>query len=148
MNAREHLRQRTPALLLPTPPGPRRPGGAYRPSTLPEDRRTMFLAFLHSLRGRARPPRPARPHGRVGLTVEPLENRLVPSAAIGGAVYHDADGNGLLDPAEQGIPGNTIELHASSGALVDSTVTGKGGRYRFAIDPRVYPAPQTPQVDS
>ena len=52
--------------------------------------------------------------------------------AISGYVYVDANEDGLRQPTEVGIPGSSIELRNSSGAVVGSTVTNANGYYQFS----------------
>lgn len=63
-------------------------------------------------------------------------------ASVGNFVFGDIDpngttpeeiaaGNGLQDAGEQGIDGIIVELHASDGTLISTTVTAGGGFYLF-----------------
>src|SRR5215470_9724772 len=80
---------------------------------------------------RSAAPRSARPE------LESLEDRCTPSATTAGAalsasapapnpanstiagfVYADANNNGIMDGAETGISGSTVELHRADGSLV------------------------------
>ena len=56
---------------------------------------------------------------------------VIPPAvgSIGDTVWFDADGNGLQDPGETGIPGVTVSL---AGATTATATTDAGGQYLFA----------------
>jgi hypothetical protein len=97
----------------------------------------MFRAFLTD-------PRAVKP--RSLPTLETLEDRSVP-AVIGGTVYVDLNGNGLLDAGERPLPNSTIALRDSTGATVATTTTDAGGKYRFTIDPRIDTTPKVEQHD-
>jgi hypothetical protein len=104
----------------------------------------MYLAFLRHPRRPRRdgpPAPPARPR------VEPLEDRWLLST-IAGMVYHDANLNGIHDPGETPIAGNTIQLFDATGALVDTRVTDAQGRYAFTLDPRLPTFAATKEVDA
>jgi hypothetical protein len=68
-------------------------------------------------------------------------------AQISGFVYNDANNNGLLDPGEIGISGNTLELHDALGKLVASTLTDPKGAYVFSTDPHIDTSPATKEYD-
>lgn len=85
------------------------------------------------------------PHVRPGI--EALEDRWLPST-IGGLVYADANNNGIHDPGEMTIAGNTIELHRADGTLLDTTTTDSTGRYAFKFDPTSNPTLSTKEVDA
>jgi protocatechuate 3,4-dioxygenase beta subunit len=109
----------------------------------------MFLAFLRLLRslwssGGALIP---APRARFAPAVEALEDRWLPST-IGGVVYFDANNDGIYQPGEQGIAGNTIQLYNSSGTLLATTVTNSAGQYSFATNPTVAPTAATQEVDA
>jgi protocatechuate 3,4-dioxygenase beta subunit len=87
---------------------------------------------------------PRGPRRRTTLTVEVLENRLVPSAAvISGFVYNDANHNGLFDPGETPIANSPIELLDANNNIVAVTHSDANGFYQFASDPRISTAPAT-----
>jgi len=48
---------------------------------------------------------------------------LTAAAAIQGIVWHDNDGDGIIDAGEIGIGGVTVELYDAGGALVGTTTT-------------------------
>jgi hypothetical protein len=50
--------------------------------------------------------------------------------SIGGTVFDDHNGNGRLNPGEQGLAGITVQL-LSAGVVVASTKTDAQGNYRF-----------------
>jgi uncharacterized repeat protein (TIGR01451 family) len=53
------------------------------------------------------------------------------TGTIGDTVYNDANGNGVQDAGEQGIPGIILRLTRPDGTTVDSPPTGADGRYQF-----------------
>ena len=59
---------------------------------------------------------------------------LAPSeASIAGVVFDDADGDGVRDAGETGLPGWTVRLDLNNDGTFDaSTVTSAGGAYTFA----------------
>jgi hypothetical protein len=95
------------------------------------------------------PHRPARPshRPRVIPTLECLEDRRVLST-VGGSVYHDLNANGVRDPGEPGLAGNTIELLDSAGEFVARTTTDGNGAYQFTRDPRIDTTPTTREVSA
>lgn len=52
--------------------------------------------------------------------------------SISGRVWLDADGDGLQDTGEAGLSGAPVHLLAE-GSVIDSTVTGQDGVYKFEI---------------
>lgn len=50
---------------------------------------------------------------------------------ITGTVFADTNGNGKLDPREQGLAGRTIQLLDTQGNIVATTTTRRDGTYRF-----------------
>src|SRR5262249_10648205 len=93
----------------------------HRPT---KDGGTMFEAFRH-LRGPGR----RTGHGR-SPALENLEARAVP-AIIGGMIYYDANGDGLLEQGERGLSAVPLQLRDSSGTVVASASSGADGRYQF-----------------
>jgi hypothetical protein len=85
--------------------------------------------------------------GHCKPSVEALENRTVPST-IAGFVYDDLNNNGIMDPGEHGIAGNTIELHNAAGTLLATAITDANGHYAFSIDPTINTAPVTKEFDA
>ncbi|WP_322488773.1 SdrD B-like domain-containing protein [Chloroflexus sp.] len=64
---------------------------------------------------------------------------LYRTTAIGDTVWFDANGNGLRDTGEPGIPGLTIVLRDSSGNTITTTQTLVDGSYAFSgLTPGVY----------
>ena len=109
----------------------------------------MFLAFLRLLRSLWTPrgtPWPAR-RPRLSPLVEALEDRWLPST-ISGLVYFDANNDGIRQPAETGIAGNTIQLFDATGNQIATTTTDATGRYTFAINPTVSPIAGSQEVDA
>jgi hypothetical protein len=53
----------------------------------------------------------------------------------GDRAWLDADGNGIQDPGEPGMPNVVVALHDGSGALLESTVTDASGNYVFSDHP-------------
>jgi hypothetical protein len=109
----------------------------------------MFLAFLRLLRSlwtpRGTPWHARRP--RLSPLVEALEDRWLPST-ISGLVYFDANNDGIRQPAETGIAGNTIQLFDATGNQIATTTTDATGRYTFAINPTVSPIAGSQEVDA
>ena len=71
-----------------------------------------------------------------GLRVEQLEPRQMLAtnmAVIEGTVFDDADGDGVFDPAEDGISGVTVALAGTDvgGAVNRTAVTAADGSYHF-----------------
>ena len=56
----------------------------------------------------------------------------VQRVTLGGTIYTDANNNGVQDTTETGIPGVTVQLLNSSGAVVTSGTTDSSGNYSFA----------------
>ncbi len=54
-----------------------------------------------------------------------------PPTALGDWVWLDANGNGLQDPTETGVPGVTVTLYRADGSLVATTMTDATGHYLF-----------------
>ena len=56
-----------------------------------------------------------------------------PSGEVGNYLWCDANGNGVQDPAEFGIPGITLTLHDKENSLqvIGSTMTDGSGQYIF-----------------
>ena len=66
------------------------------------------------------------------------------NATISGSVFADVDFDAQFDANEFGIPGVVITLRDGSGALVDQTITGPDGGYRFVdLAPGTYRLEQT-----
>lgn len=64
---------------------------------------------------------------------------LYRTTAIGDTVWFDANGNGLRDAGEPGIPGLTIALRDGSGNTITTTQTLANGSYAFNnLTPGVY----------
>jgi hypothetical protein len=82
---------------------------------------------------------PGTPSSPQGYTLTPSSGANVSDnfgnyalATSTGVVYNDTDGNGVLDNGESGIPGVTVDLlNASTGAVVQSSVTDSNGNYLF-----------------
>ena len=54
-----------------------------------------------------------------------------PAAKFGDLVWVDANGNGIQNDGEAGLPGAKVNLLTCSGNVIDSTVTDANGRYSF-----------------
>ena len=50
---------------------------------------------------------------------------------ISDAVWYDADGDGVLDPGEEGIAGVTVDLLDSSGNVIATVTTDENGEFNF-----------------
>jgi len=57
--------------------------------------------------------------------------RSCPLASIGGCVWYDDNGNGVLDQGEGGLEGVTVYLYRDSGGLVGTQTSAQDGNYRF-----------------
>ena len=57
---------------------------------------------------------------------------LVGSYSIGDTVWHDVDGDGVLEPGDEGMPGVTVQLLSIDGPVIGSTVTSRTGRFTFS----------------
>jgi methionine-rich copper-binding protein CopC len=58
---------------------------------------------------------------------------------ISGEKFNDLNGNGVQEPGEPGLPGWTIDLVNSAGAIVATTVTDANGNYSFTnVGPGTY----------
>jgi hypothetical protein len=53
------------------------------------------------------------------------------SATISGTTFNDANGNGLFDAGEAGMPGVAVQLKTSAGSLVASTTSDASGNFLF-----------------
>ena len=53
------------------------------------------------------------------------------SGALGGQVWHDANGDGLRDGEETSIENATVRLYTGEGQLLATTTTGSNGVYAF-----------------
>ncbi len=56
---------------------------------------------------------------------------LVATGSIGDTVFADLDGDGIQDTGDIGLPGVTVELLNSAGAVVATTTTDANGNYLF-----------------
>ena len=68
-----------------------------------------------------------------------------PTAAIGGEVYLDTNGDGTLESGEAGLGGWTVQLLNSSNAVIATATTSPGGNYSFTS---LLPGTYTVQVVS
>jgi hypothetical protein len=59
------------------------------------------------------------------------DNVFVFNVQASGRVWNDRDRDGRFDLLERGIPGRRVELLDDTGAVIDFTVTGANGTYRF-----------------
>jgi hypothetical protein len=62
---------------------------------------------------------------------------VVQAVTLGGLVYTDTNGNGVLDSGEPGIAGVTLTLSGTNGLgqpITATTTTGSGGTYSFTTD--------------
>ena len=71
------------------------------------------------------------------------ETLEAPALPLGDFIWLDADGNGLQDTSEAGLPGVLVRLLDAGGAVVGEDVTDDGGR--FELTPPV-PGPFTLEV--
>ncbi len=76
----------------------------------------------------------------INLTISTLDvdagiyrdNVEVTYASIGDKVWYDADGDGLQDTTEVGLPGVTVTLYDAVGTIVGTTTTNALGNYIFS----------------
>lgn len=65
-----------------------------------------------------------------------------PTGSISGVEFDDANGNGVRDAGELGLPGVTVYLDANDNAVFDSgeeaTITDANGFYEFELSPGSY----------
>jgi uncharacterized protein (DUF2141 family) len=57
---------------------------------------------------------------------------LVGSYSIGDTVWHDVDGDGVLEPGDEGMAGVTVQLLSIDGPVIKSMVTSGTGRFTFS----------------
>lgn len=83
------------------------------------------------------------PQGGIITTTDPSHYFGYLPATVGDRVFGDINpngatpqeisgGNGIQDAGERGIAGIIVELHASTGALISTTVTAADGTYLFS----------------
>jgi protocatechuate 3,4-dioxygenase beta subunit len=60
---------------------------------------------------------------------------LFAPVTIGSTIWHDVNGNGLLDPGDPRIAGVTVDLYDTSGDLLGTAVTDANGQYLFTNSP-------------
>ena len=71
------------------------------------------------------------------FTVNPGQNKndvdaaALPNGHIGDRVWDDADGDGIQDPGENGLPGAIVTLYDNMGAVVAKDTTDSNGNYLF-----------------
>jgi hypothetical protein len=53
------------------------------------------------------------------------------TASISGTVFNDVNGNGKLNPGDQGVAGITVQLQDTSGDVLATTTTDRNGDYTF-----------------
>ncbi|MFI5458474.1 MAG: SdrD B-like domain-containing protein [Isosphaerales bacterium] len=68
-----------------------------------------------------------------------------PTAAIGGVVFNDLNGDGTLESGEPGLKAWTVQLLNSSNAVIATATTNSGGNYSFSS---LLPGTYTVQVVS
>ena len=56
----------------------------------------------------------------------------VPTYRVGNLVWRDTNNNGVVDGAETGVDGVTVQLYTSASVLVATTTTAGGGHYLFS----------------
>lgn len=55
----------------------------------------------------------------------------IPPGSIRGMTWFDANQNGIREPGDSSMPGVTVALYSTDGAVVATTVTGPDGQYAF-----------------
>ncbi|NES70794.1 MAG: hypothetical protein F6K24_39080, partial [Okeania sp. SIO2D1] len=78
-----------------------------------------------------------------------LPKAVLPVVSIGGVVFNDINGDGLLDPGENGIPGTTVFLDRNDNSILDNeertAITDSLGVYDFdGLPPGTYTVRQVP----
>ncbi|NET40922.1 SdrD B-like domain-containing protein [Okeania sp. SIO2B3] len=78
-----------------------------------------------------------------------LPKAVLPVVSIGGIVFNDINGDGLLDPGENGIPGTTVFLDRNDNSILDNeertAITDSLGVYDFdELPPGTYTVLQVP----
>ncbi len=78
-----------------------------------------------------------------------LPPAVLPVVDLGGIVFNDINGNGLIEPGENGIPGVTVFLDRNGNLILDNeertAITDSLGVYDFAdIPPGTYTVRQVP----
>ncbi|HHN73943.1 MAG TPA: hypothetical protein ENK10_01815 [Acidobacteria bacterium] len=63
------------------------------------------------------------------------ERDLTIASFIGGQVWEDRNGDGLIDAAEPKLGGIQVQLLDSSATVIDSQITVGDGTYRFEVEP-------------
>jgi len=67
--------------------------------------------------------------GDMGTEEDPTPIPLL--GCVGNMVWNDCNGNGVMDPGEDGIEGVTIYLKDAAGMIVNVTTTDADGKYEF-----------------
>lgn len=61
---------------------------------------------------------------------------------VSGFKFHDTDGDGVFDPTESGVAGQTVWVDANNNGLLDSgeasAITASDGYYEFHLEPGTY----------
>jgi hypothetical protein len=73
-------------------------------------------------------PVPNAPPSSAGVSILTENQR----GTISGAVFHDINKDGILDPSEKGLSDVTVELRHSTGELMTAKITTAVGGYLFA----------------
>jgi hypothetical protein len=68
----------------------------------------------------------------VGQTINNLNFGVFQTVTIGGEVFNDLNGNGVLNTNDAGLPGVTVELTNNATHDVTTTTTDTAGNYAFA----------------
>ncbi|MFC0406608.1 SdrD B-like domain-containing protein [Roseomonas elaeocarpi] len=66
-----------------------------------------------------------------GGTISNVGAGLYTPVSVSGAVFTDADGDGIRGTGEAGIAGQTVQLLNAAGTVVATTTTGTSGAYSF-----------------
>ncbi len=70
-----------------------------------------------------------------GESADDVDFGFQPLGSIGDTVFADDDGDGLQDPGEPGLPGVTVDLLDTAGAVLSTAVTNGFGHYSFGSLP-------------
>ncbi len=78
------------------------------------------------------------PFSLVFFLVMMTSTNIYSQYSIEGMVWDDMNGNGQVDPGEQGLQGVTVKLFKQDGTLLSTTTTGATGNYTIGNEPDGY----------
>lgn len=106
------------------------PHGGIKPAAEPNHWRIKFAAAADATPG-LRDLTYLGPDGQTDTLVDAIEVfsvAVIPDTGVAGHVFSDADGNGIKDGTDSGLPGVMIQVIAGDGA-VSTASTDAGGNY-------------------